>query len=305
VLITVNQNLLSHDLGSQTLIVRRSDLQHLLLDAASHLPIRLKTSAEHIGLEEDSVNVALAGGESLRSSVVLACDGIRSIARALVDNPRLTYRGRTSWRALLDDASALAPAATLTVGGGNQFIAGPLRDGAVYWAADVGLPEGANAALTDRRSFLLEVFSTWHDPIPELIALTANDRLVIADLYDSMPRTLTQGRLALLGDAAHPMTPDLGQGACQGIEDAVVLAACMRNIDNPLSALVKYESLRLPRARRIVRSSRRLGQLATSKSAVVVGVRNRVSRHIPQSINARIAARFASENAFRRTLPRL
>jgi 2-polyprenyl-6-methoxyphenol hydroxylase-like FAD-dependent oxidoreductase len=304
-LITVNQNLLSHDLGSQTLIVRRSDLQHLLLDSASHLPIRLNTSAEHIGLEDNSAIVTLAGGESLRASVVLACDGIRSIARSLVDNPRLTYRGRTSWRALLDNASALAPGATLTVGGGNQFIAGPLRHGAIYWAADVGLPEGANAALTDRKSFLLDVFSTWHDPIPELIALTDNDQLVIADFYDSIPRTLTNGRLALLGDAAHPMTPDLGQGACQGIEDAVVLAACMSGTHNRSSALAKYEALRLPRVRRIVRSSRRLGQIATAKSAVVVGIRNRVSHHMPQSINARIAARFASESAFRRTLPQM
>lgn len=304
-LITVNQNLLSQDTRAQTLIVRRSDLQHLLLDDASHLPIRLNTPAERIALQRDSATVTLAGGGSLRASVALACDGIQSISRTLVDNPPLTYRGRTSWRALLDGRSALAPTATLTVGGGNQFIAGPLRDGAVYWAADVSLPEGANNAMEDRKGFLKQVFRTWHDPIPELIELTNNDQLVIADFYDSIPRRLTAGRVALLGDAAHPMTPDLGQGACQGIEDAVVLAACMSNVNDPLSALAKYESLRLQRVRHVVRSSRRLGQLATSTSTVVVGVRNIASRHMPQRINASIAARFASEDAFRRTLHRL
>jgi 2-polyprenyl-6-methoxyphenol hydroxylase-like FAD-dependent oxidoreductase len=305
VLITVNQNLLSPDRRSQTLIVRRTDLQHLLLDACSPVPIRLNTSAERLRVEGDSVIVDLVGGESLRASVVLACDGIRSIARSLVNNPQLTYRGRTSWRALLDDASALAPAATLTVDGGNQFIAGPLRDGAVYWAADVGLKEGANQAMTDRKGFLMDVFATWHNPIPKLIELTDNDQLVIADFYDSVPRNLTAGRVALLGDAAHPMTPDLGQGACQGIEDAVVLADCMKRIHDPPTALAKYESLRLPRVRHMVRGSRRLGQLATSKSPMVVEVRNFVSRHMPVSINARITAGIASEDAFRRTLPRL
>ncbi len=305
VLITVNQKLLSQDPGFETLIVRRSDLQHLLLDAASHIPIRLNTPAEQLRAEGDSVIVDLAGGDSLRASVALACDGIHSLARSLVDNPPLTYRGRTSWRALLDNASALTPAAALTVGGGNQFIAGPLPDGGAYWAADVSLSEGANEAMTDRKSFLMDVFASWHNPVPELIELTHNDQLVIADFYDSVPRKLTSGRVALLGDAAHPMTPDLGQGACQGIEDAVVLAACMSSVHDPPSALAKYETLRLRRVRHIVRSSRRLGRLATSTSAVVVDVRNFVSRHMPPSVNARITAGFASEDAFRRTLPRL
>ena len=304
VIITVNQNLLSPGRRSQTLIVRRTDLQHLLLEACSDVPIRLNTPAERLRVESDSVIVDLVGGESLRASVVLACDGIRSIARSFVNNPQLAYRGRTSWRALLDNASALAPVATLTVGGGNQFVAGPLRDGAVYWAADVGLKEGANEAMTDRKGFLTDVFATWHHPIPELIEQTDNDQLVIADFYDSVPRKLTAGRVALLGDAAHPMTPDLGQGACQGIEDAIVLGACMSSIHDPLTALEKYESLRLSRVRHMVRSSRQLGQLATSKSAVVADVRNFVSRHMPGSINAKITAGFASEDAFRRTLPR-
>ncbi len=304
-LITVNQGSLSPDAYAQTLIVRRSDLQHLLLDAASHLPIRLNTPAERIRPKHDSVAVDLASGGSIRASVVLACDGIRSISRTLVDNPPLTYRGRTSWRALLEDGADLATTATLTVGGGNQFIAGPLRDGAVYWAADVSLREGENGAMLDRKGFLQHVFRTWHDPIPELIGLTDASQLVIADFYDSIPRRLTAGRIALLGDAAHPMTPDLGQGACQGIEDAVVLAACMGNVDDPLAALEKYESLRLRRVRSVVRGSRRLGQLATSTSTVVVGVRNTVSRHMPQRFNASIAARIASESAFRRTLRRL
>jgi 2-polyprenyl-6-methoxyphenol hydroxylase-like FAD-dependent oxidoreductase len=305
VLMTIDQKRLSEDLGSQTLIVRRSDLQHLLLDRASHLRVRLNTRATRIGLEDNSALVSLVGGEPLRASVVLACDGIRSIARPLFDNPPLTYRGRTSWRAVLDDAAHLSAAATLTVGGGNQFIAGPLRDGAVYWAADVGLPEGANVAMADRKGFLLNTFATWHDPIPELIERTDNDQLVIADFYDSVPKRLVSGRVALLGDAGHPMTPDLGQGACQGIEDAVVMAACLKLVDGPAEALSKYESLRLRRVQRVVRSSRRLGRLATSRSAVVVSARNFVARTMPSSANARITAGVAGEAAFTRTLPLL
>lgn len=302
-LLAVNQDRLSRGLGSQTLIVRRADLQHLPLDATSHLPIQLKTPATRIVTEDENAFVGLSDGDTIRASVVLACDGINSIARPLMNNPPLTYRRRTSWRAVLDDAAELVPSATLTVGDGNQFIAGRLRDGAIYWAADVGLAEGANAAMGDRRGFLLNVFKTWHEPIPELIERTTNDELVIADFYDSIPRRLVVGHVAVLGDVGHPMTPDLGQGACQGIEDAVVVAECLRTIGDRKDALTQYEALRLRRVRGIVRGSRRLGRLATAKSPPVVDIRDFVALHLPASLNAQITARVASEAAFSRTLP--
>lgn len=288
---------------SRALLVRRYELQQLLLDAASHLAIRLNTPAKRLLPGADGVEVSLAGGTSLTAGVVLGCDGIHSIARPLFANPPPAYRSRTSWRAVLEDAAHLVPASTLTVGQGNQFIAGPLRDGSVYWAADVGLSEGANAAMVDRREFLLRVFSSWHDPIPHLIERTDNDQLVIADLYDSVPRQLVSGRLALLGDAAHPMMPDLGQGACQSIEDAVVLAECLKVFPDRLEALARYESLRLRRVRSIVRGSRRLGQLATSRSRAVAMARDFAGRHLPAALNAKVVARVASEDSFLRTLP--
>jgi 2-polyprenyl-6-methoxyphenol hydroxylase-like FAD-dependent oxidoreductase len=114
---------------------------------------------------------------------------------------------------------------------------------------------------------------------------------------------LASGRIAVLGDAAHPMTPDLGQGACQGIEDAVVIAACLAQIDDPTLALADYQSTRLARVRSIVRGSRRIGVLATSKSPIACAVRNAALRHVPTSINSRMVARYASERAFDRTLP--
>jgi 2-polyprenyl-6-methoxyphenol hydroxylase-like FAD-dependent oxidoreductase len=302
-LFRLDQRRLNQRLGMPTQIVLRPALQQVLLEAVSHLPVRLHATATRIAAGDSSALVELSTGETLRASVVLACDGIHSVGRTVVGNPRPTFRGRTSWRAVLEGASHLVSEACLTVGQGKQFIVGSLRGDAIYWAADVGLPEGVNQRLTDKRAFLRDQFAAWHDPIPELIDRTEQDRFVIADLYDSIPRRLIAGRVALLGDAAHPMTPDLGQGACQGIEDAVVLAACFSQERDRGLALARYQSARLRRVRAIVRESRRIGRLATTTSPSAAFVRDMTARHMPEWLNARLVARYASESAFSKTLP--
>lgn len=299
----LDQSRLHEHLGSTTLVVQRGDLQDALLGAAADVPIQIKTSVKRIGTQADTGFIELTDGTVHRASVVLACDGIHSISRSIADNPPPTFRGHTSWRAVLKDASHLVPEACLTVGRGKQFIASPLSGDATYWAADVGLPEGENERMADRKGFLLRTFAGWHDPISELIERTDETQLVIADIYDSIPKSLKVGHVGLLGDAAHPMTPDLGQGACQGIEDAVVMAACIEQGESPGGSLTTYESLRLARVQRIVRDSRRIGRIATAESAVGASVRDSGVRWMPDWINSRLVARYASEASFLRTLP--
>jgi 2-polyprenyl-6-methoxyphenol hydroxylase-like FAD-dependent oxidoreductase len=136
-----------------------------------------------------------------------------------------------------------------------------------------------------------------------LIEATRSDELVIADVYDAIPKTLTAGRVALLGDAAHPMTPDLGQGACQGIEDGVVIAACLSQRSDPIVALANYEDARLRRVRSMVKGSRRLNHLATAESSIVSALRNAGTAHIPAWLNRNLVAHYASVSAFRKKLP--
>jgi 2-polyprenyl-6-methoxyphenol hydroxylase-like FAD-dependent oxidoreductase len=300
----LDQSRLDRQLGMTTQIVFRGELQRVLLEATAHIPTRLRTSATSITEDGTEAVVEFSTGETLRAHLVIVCDGVHSIARELVGNPAPKYQNRTSWRAVLDGSSDLAPTARLTVGNGQQFIASPMGKGLVFWAADIGLPEGANAALVDKRAFLQAAFDGWHDPIGELIERTDEDQLVIADFYDSVPRRLSAGPVVLLGDAAHPMTPDLGQGACQGIEDAVVLAVCIDTAPDRPAALARYESARLRRVRTIVRDSRRIGRIATVRSPNLAAIRDVGTRYLPGWLNARLAARYASEDAFRRSLRR-
>jgi 2-polyprenyl-6-methoxyphenol hydroxylase-like FAD-dependent oxidoreductase len=302
VVVTIDQSRLYRHLGTPTLVVQRGELQQVLLHAASDIPIMMRSTVSRVTSSGNEGVVEMSNGDEYRTPLVLGCDGIRSVARAGMDNPQPRFTGRTSWRAVLDGASHLASGACLTAGQGKQFIASRLRGGLVYWAADVALPEGANEAMVDKKAFLLRTFAGWHDPIPELIERTDEEQLVLADLYDSVPKHLFHGRVVLLGDAAHPMTPDLGQGACQGIEDGVVLAACLATNSSIEAALSDFEAARLGRVRMMVRESRRLGMIATAESEFVSKIRNGLVAHMPDRLNRMMVARYASEASFLRIL---
>jgi 2-polyprenyl-6-methoxyphenol hydroxylase-like FAD-dependent oxidoreductase len=138
-----------------------------------------------------------------------------------------------------------------------------MSDGRAYWYAAQTVPEGQGDPSPGRKHGLLGLFRGWHEPIEALIRATDEAAILRNDVYDRPAlRRWSVGRVTVLGDAAHPMTPDLGQGACQALEDAVVLADCLAPTGDVAGALRAYESRRLPRTSRIVRESRRTGTIA-------------------------------------------
>jgi 2-polyprenyl-6-methoxyphenol hydroxylase-like FAD-dependent oxidoreductase len=142
----------------------------------------------------------------------------------------------------------------------------PRRGGRVYWFATGNAPEGGDDGPAGSRAALLEAFRGWHEPVEALIQSTDEGAILRTDIYDPDPlgETWGEGSVTLLGDAAHPMTPNLGQGACQAIEGAVVLARCLGKpgeAGDVAGALRRYEALRAGRTAAIVRRSRRIGKV--------------------------------------------
>ncbi|WP_225854017.1 FAD-dependent monooxygenase [Micromonospora sp. AMSO31t] len=219
---------LERALGTAALGIHRTDL-HRLLRAA--LPASaLVTEADVIDVDPDVPAVTYRRDgttTTLRADLVVGADGLHSVLRGRLwpDLPAPAYSGSTAWRAAIRWTAPVATA--VTWGPGREFGTVPLGDGRLYWYAAETAPPGGREP--DELAAVRERFGGWHEPIPALLAATPPGAVLRTDLFHlatALP-SYVRGRVALLGDAAHAMTPHLGQGAGQAIEDAVVLgAAC-------------------------------------------------------------------------------
>lgn len=166
-----------------------------------------------------------------------------------------------------------------TWGRGTVFGVMPLSDRRVYCYAAAPAAPGERAG--DELAELARRFGAWHEPIPGLLASARPHDVLrhdVAELAAPLP-SFSHGRVALLGDAAHPMTPNLGQGACQALEDAAVLARMAEGADGAVAGmLARYSAARLPRTSAVVRWSHRAGMMTTWTSPAAVAVRDTLTR---------------------------
>lgn len=274
--------------GEPVVLAVRSAVHALLADRLPSGAIRLGTPATGIepGGEHAPARLLTDGGP-LEADLVVVADGVDSVLRAALfpRHPRPRFSGFTAWRMLVAaPAEAYIPGETW--GSGQVFGVTPLADGRIYaYAADRSRKPRATPRTdtgvgvgVDERVELLKLFGSWHAPIPDLIAAAEPASILHHDIYElaeSLP-SLHVGRVAILGDAAHAMTPHLGQGACQAFEDAVTLAALVAGTDPEAipSALPGYTALRKPRTSDIVRRSHRAGAFTQARSRPAVAVRD-------------------------------
>ena len=270
-------------------VMHRADLLALLMREVD--PARLHLDRECVAIDPDErgVTAHFRNGETVRGAVLVGADGLRSQVRTGLFGlhpPR--YAGYTAWRAVASLGGDAAPAIQETWERGRRFGIVPITGGRLYWFATRNTPEGERDPAGAVKAGLLECFKGWHAPIEALIEATAESSILRNDIYDLEPLPAwSRGRVTLLGDAAHPMTPNLGQGACQAIEDAVVLAVCLKKAERPEDALAEYQRRRIPRARSIVIESRRIGALGQWEGRWTCALRDRALRATPRALMER------------------
>ncbi|SCL46508.1 FAD-dependent monooxygenase [Micromonospora chersina] len=287
---------LERALGTAALGIHRTAL-HRLLRAA--LPTStLVTGAEVVDVDADLPAVTYRRGgapATLRGDLVVGADGLRSVVRRRLwpDLPAPAYSGSTAWRAAIR-WTAPAPMA-VTWGPGREFGTVPLGDGGLYWYAAETAPQGGREP--DELAAVRARFGGWHEPIPALLAATPPEAVLRTDLFHlatPLP-SYVRGRVALLGDAAHAMTPHLGQGAGQAIEDAVVLgAACAGGPADLAGALAAYDRQRRPRSQAVARASARAARFGQQlRHPAAVSLRDGLLRLTPSRAALRGMARYA------------
>jgi len=252
------------------------------------LAARVPAGVLSLGTEVTSVEpggnaaarVSTTAGE-LRADLVVAADGIGSTTRPALfpGHPGLRYAGFTTWQLLTGPVTGQIPMAE-SWGRGTVFGVMPVSDGRVYCYAAAPAVPGMRAG--DELAELARLFGAWHEPIPMLLAAASPEdvhRRDVAELAAPLP-SFHRGRIMLLGDAAHPMTPNLGQGACQALEDAAVISrlAAETEPDAVAGMLASYTAVRLPRTTGVVRASRRAATMATWASPPAVALRNTLAR---------------------------
>ena len=282
----VLMNLAMGQLDAPALATRRSDLLSALLSALPSERVSLGRELTHLEPLGSGVRVHFAGGSVEQHCAVIGADGIRSRVRAqLVGISDPVYRGYTIWRGVAPYAGhALRPGYNSeTWGHGSRFGILDVGQGRYTWYATANALQTDAGAPEQRKSELLRRFAQWHEPIPALIEAT--DSILENGAFDLPPLPFwTTGRVTLLGDAAHPCTPNLGQGGCMALEDALVLAKCVSGQLSVESALQRYEALRRRRTRHIQQRSLWMGHIGQWQNRAAVAGRSVVTSLLPAAL---------------------
>jgi 2-polyprenyl-6-methoxyphenol hydroxylase-like FAD-dependent oxidoreductase len=273
--------------GAPTVVIHRAALHSALREffgeEGLHVGARLKDFVQ----DGTQVVARFEDGREARGALLVGADGLKSRVRAQLHSgeapPR--YAGYPVWRGITPLFTHEAiPVGMLreTQGRGARFGMGYIASGRVYWWAAVDGPAGQPVPGGDK-AYLTEVFRTAHAPIPQLIAATDEADILRSDTYDRLPLgRWGEGRVTLLGDAAHPMTPNLGQGANSAIEDAFVLAMALEEAEDVPTALRAYEALRQPRTAMLQRDSWTFGAVGHWVNPAAVWLRDGLMRWAPR-----------------------
>ncbi|MCR3720303.1 MULTISPECIES: FAD-dependent oxidoreductase [Prauserella salsuginis group] len=279
--------------GDGMVVVERGELLATLRDACRD--VRVRTSAEVRGVDADTADpdtaVTLGNGESVRGDVVIGADGVGSAVRgSLWSRARVRSTGMLAARFIGRLADPGDVEGGESWGRGDYAGIAPLPDGRLYVFLVVPVASGVPSGPGEALPWLRHRFASWHDPLPQLLASVEPSQLLVNELADLAPlRTLVHGRAVLVGDAAHAWAPNLGQGACQALEDSVELASALAaGADRDIAQRLRvYDRRRLPRVHRLARRSRSAGRAAGMRGRTTTTVRNALVGAVPDALALR------------------
>ena len=263
--------------------VIRPTFHQFLVETLGEENVQLGSKLTRFEQDGEGVTAHFADGRTARGDVLVGADGLHSTVRSqLLGEEEPRYAGYVTRRGVVESETAEDGVMLTILGRGERFKAYPVAKGKVYWTASTNEPPGQKETPDVIKRTVLERFAGWPEPVEALVQSTDDAQTFIGDTYDRDPvERWGEGRVTLLGDAAHPMTWNRGQGASQGIEGAARLAKELaQSRDDPVAGLRAWEAERIPNANRVVRSARKVGDTEQAEAAPLCFIRNRVLRLI-------------------------
>ncbi|MEB6624220.1 FAD-dependent urate hydroxylase HpxO [Acinetobacter pittii] len=290
---------LIEEVGQRPYPVARADLQNMLMDEFGRDQIYLGKKMVSLEDKADYVEVHFADGSSTQADLLIGADGTHSLTRTYVLGQQVQrrYAGYVNWNGLVEISEDLAPAQQWTtyVGEGKRASLMPVADGKFYFFLDVPLPAGLDNNRDEYKKLLKQYFVDWCQPVQQLIERLDPQKTNRVEIHDIEPFTqFYKGRVVILGDAAHSTTPDIGQGGCQAMEDAIYLARSLQiNTLGLEDALRRYQNKRNERANELVLRARKRCDVTHMKDEAVTQawyeeLRREQGGHIMQGIISNI-----------------
>ena len=266
--------------------IHRTNLHKVLMGFLN--PEQIITNKSGINFEHkgDKLLLHFSDGTSKLIDYLIAADGINSaIRRNLLPTSKPRYAGYTCWRAVIDSRDLDLNETSETWGSKGRFGIVPLNYGKLYWFACVKAKEHDQRLKNFNIEDLKKLFQDYHTPIPEILSQTKSENLIWNDIMDIAPlKHYAFKNILLLGDAAHATTPNMGQGACQAIEDAIILADELGKAESIEEGFIAFENRRIARTNYIINQSRMVGSIAQMQSKFTSCIRNFIFRSLPDRI---------------------
>ncbi|WP_124712368.1 FAD-dependent oxidoreductase [Mycolicibacterium nivoides] len=285
-------------LGEPLVVIHRTTLTEILTTALHPGTVEYGLGVQSLDDHDGGVRVRLSDGSERKATSVIGADGVDSVVARHLNGPlERRYAGYTAWRGVAD--CTIDPELSgETMAPGMEAGHVPLGTDHTYWFATQRAPQG-HTNDDGELSHLQRIFGSWADPIPAVLAATDPEQVLRNDLYDRTPaRRWARGPVVIAGDAAHPMRPHLGQGGCQGLEDAATLAGlAVREPDLP-TAFARFAALRRKRVMRIVRESQLIGRVVNLRPPALSAAATRATVVVPEFVLTRHLASIAARGAF-------